>query len=121
MKGDTNDCFLFDSFFYSNNLVESVMDVGADMIGVVKTNTKVFFKETIDNITNNWPGYSYLVLRSKPMVPRVRPLIAIGYKHIWELPGNYPVFYVVMEIYHYVEITWRILVTPVCLYNIYDH
>ena len=26
--------------------------------------------------------------------------------HRWELPGNYPVFTVVMVIYHYVEIIW---------------
>ena len=34
-------------------------------------------------------------------------------KHRWELPGNYPVFTVVMAIYHYVERIWRILVTPI--------
>ena len=28
-----------------------------------------------------------------------------GVKHRWELPGNYPVFTVVMVIYHYVERT----------------
>ena len=33
-------------------------------------------------------------------------------KHRWELPGNYPVFAVVMVIYHYVERIWRIIVTP---------
>ena len=33
--------------------------------------------------------------------------------HRWELPGNYPVFTVVMVIYHYVERIWRILVTPI--------
>ena len=43
------------------------------------------------------------------------------YHHRWELPGNYPVFTVVMVIYHYAEIIWRILVTPNFLYNIYDH
>ena len=32
--------------------------------------------------------------------------------HRWALPGNYPVFTVVMVIYHYVEIFWRIIVTP---------
>ena len=42
-------------------------------------------------------------------------------RHRWELPGNYRFFIVVMVIYHYVERTWRILVTPDCLYNIYDH
>ena len=42
-------------------------------------------------------------------------------KHIWELPVNYPVFTVVMVIYHYVERIWKIIVTPDFLYNIYDH
>ena len=41
--------------------------------------------------------------------------------HIWESPGNYPVFTVVMVIYHYVERIWRILVTPNFPYNINDH
>ena len=41
--------------------------------------------------------------------------------HRCELLGNYPVFNVVMVIYHYVEIIWRILVTPNFLYNIYNH
>ena len=35
-----------------------------------------------------------------------------GVQHRWELPGNYPVFAMVMVIYHYVERIWRILVTP---------
>ena len=44
------------------------MDVGADLIGVVKINIKGFFKDNIENLTNNRPGGSYLVLRSKPIV-----------------------------------------------------
>ena len=39
----------------------------------------------------------------------------------WKLPGNYPVFAVVVVIYHYVERIWRILLTPNFLYNIRDH
>ena len=35
-----------------------------------------------------------------------------GVRHRWELPGNYPVFIVVMVMYHYDEGIWRILVTP---------
>ena len=42
-------------------------------------------------------------------------------RHIWELPGNYPVLAVVMAIFHYVERIWRIIVTPNFSYNIYDH
>ena len=49
------------------------------------------------------------------------PVFEASLRHRWELPGNYPVFTVVMVIYHYVEITWRILVTPDFLYNTYDH
>ena len=41
--------------------------------------------------------------------------------HIRELPGNYPVFTVVMAIYHYVKIIWRILLTPNFSYNIYNN
>ena len=55
--------------------------MGAELIGMVKTNTKGLCKETIENLTKKWPGGSYLVLRSKPMVPGGRPLIAIGYKY----------------------------------------
>ena len=39
--------------------------------------------------------------------------------HRWELSGYYPVFIVVMAIYHYVERIWRILVPPIFIYNIY--
>ena len=41
--------------------------------------------------------------------------------HRWELPGNYPDLTMVIVIYHNIERIWRILVTPVFLYNIYDH
>ena len=57
------------------------MEVGAEFIGVVNTNTKGLCKETIEKLTKDWPGGSYLVLRSKPMVPGYRPLISIGYKY----------------------------------------
>ena len=48
---------------------------------MVKTNTQVFYKETIEKLTKDWPGGSYPVLRSKPMVPGDMPLVAIGYKY----------------------------------------
>ena len=51
MKGGTKDCFLFDNWFVSKKAAEAAMEVGADFIGMVKTNTKVFCKETIENIT----------------------------------------------------------------------
>ena len=47
MKGSTNDFFLFGSWFSSKKSKEVDMYVGVYMIGVLKTNTKVFFKDTI--------------------------------------------------------------------------
>ena len=57
------------------------MEVSAKLIGMVKTNIILFCKETIEKLAKDCPGGSYLVLRSKPMLPGDRPLIAIGYKY----------------------------------------
>ena len=81
IKGVTKYCFLFDSWFNSKNAAEAEMEMGAELIGMVKTNTKGFCKETIEKLTKDWPGGSYLVLRSKHMVPGDRSLIAISYKY----------------------------------------
>ena len=67
--------------FSSNKASEAEMEVVAELIGMVKKNTKGFCKETIENLTKDWPGGSYLMLRIKPMVPGGRTLIAIGYKY----------------------------------------
>ena len=48
---------------------------------MVETNKKVVCKETIENLTKDWSGGSYLMLRIKPVVPRGRPLISIGCKY----------------------------------------
>ena len=48
----------------------------------LKTNAKGFCKETIEKLTNYWTGGSYLVLRSKPMVPGDRLLIANRWKEL---------------------------------------
>ena len=56
------------------------MYVGAEMIGRFKTNTKGLCKDTIENMTNYWPGGSYLMLMINPLVPGDSPLIDIGYK-----------------------------------------
>ena len=47
VKGGTKDCFLFDSWFDYKKASESAMELGDEFIGVVKTNTKGFCKETI--------------------------------------------------------------------------
>ena len=58
IKGGTKDCFLFDSWFASKKAEEYVVEVGSDLIGIVKTNTKGFWKETIEKLTKDWSGGS---------------------------------------------------------------
>ena len=57
------------------------MYVGADMIGIVKINTKLLCSDTTKNLTKDFPGGYYLLLEIKYTVPRYRPLISIGYNH----------------------------------------
>ena len=40
IKGGTKDCFLFDSWFASKKATEAAMELGDELIGMVKTNTK---------------------------------------------------------------------------------
>ena len=80
-KWAMKDCFIFDSLFSSNKSVESVTEVDADLIGMVKKNTKVFFKDTIENITKDWTGGYHLMLRIKPMLPGGRALMVIFYNY----------------------------------------
>ena len=54
-KGGTKDCFLFDSWFPSKKAAEAAMELGAELICMVKKNTKGFYKETIEKLTTNWP------------------------------------------------------------------
>ena len=57
------------------------MDVGADMIGMVKTKIKGFCKGYIENLTKYWPGGSYVVLKIKHVVHRYRTLIDLGCRY----------------------------------------
>ena len=86
--------FLFGSWFSSKKLAEATMYVCADIIGMVKINIKGFCKDTIDEIKNDFPGGSYLVLRSKPMIPWGRPLFSIGYKYnAWKVISFIATYY----------------------------
>ena len=53
IKGGTKDFFLFDSWFASKKASEDAMEMGAELIGMVKKNTKVFCKDTIENLTKD--------------------------------------------------------------------
>ena len=49
--GGPKDCFLFHSWFASKKSAEAAMELGAELIGMMKTNTKGFCKETIEKLT----------------------------------------------------------------------
>ena len=57
------------------------MDVVTETIGMVKTNIKGFYKDTINILTRDCPVFSYLVLKIKSTVLSDRLLIYIGYKY----------------------------------------
>ena len=99
------DFFLFDIWSLSKKSEEAAIEVCADLIGIVKTNTQVFCKDTIGDLTKDWPVCSYLLLRSKPRVPRGRLLIFIVSKYnvqkvlyyiviekIWSTQAGLPLF-----------------------------
>ena len=65
--------------FFSKKIAGAAVSIGVDLIGIVKTNTKGFYKSTIEGLTKDWPGGSYIVFRSKSMVTGGKPLISIGY------------------------------------------
>ena len=58
-----------------------MVDVFAEMIGMVKTNTKLFCKYSIKNLTKDWPGGYYLMSKRSYTVPMDRLLIYIGYRY----------------------------------------
>ena len=47
----------------------------------MKTSHKGFCLATLEKLMKDWPGGSYLVLKSTPIFPGERPLLAIGYKY----------------------------------------
>ena len=53
IKGGMKDCFLFDSWFASKKAEEAAIEVGAELIGMVKKDTKGFCKDTIEKLTKD--------------------------------------------------------------------
>ena len=56
------------------------MAAGVHYCGPVKTIHKGFCLALLENLTKDWLGGSYLVIKSTPRVPGERPLLTIGYK-----------------------------------------
>ena len=59
---------------------EEVKAVGVEYCGPVNTGHKGFFLATLEKLTKDWTGGSYLIMKITTRVPGDRPLLAIGYK-----------------------------------------
>ena len=74
----SNDTYFADSSFSSVETTEEMKAAGVHYCGLVKTIHKGFCLDTLEKLTKDWPGGSYLVMKSTPRVPGGRPLLAIG-------------------------------------------
>ena len=78
----TSNCTLFtDSWFSSVKTAEEAMAAGVNYCGPAKMIHKGFCIATLENLMEDWPGGSYLVMKSTQRVPGGKPLLAIGYKY----------------------------------------
>ena len=77
----SNDTYFYDSWFSSVKPAEEMAAAGVDYCGPVKTSHKGFCLSTLEKLMKDWPGESYLVLKSNPRFPGERPLLSIGYKY----------------------------------------
>ena len=76
----SNDTYFADGWFSSVKTAEEMAAAGVNYCGPVKTSHKGFCLATLEKLMKDWPGGSYLVLKSTPRVPDERALLAIGYK-----------------------------------------
>ena len=77
----SNDTYFPDIWFSSIKNAEEMADAGVDYCGLVKTIHKGFCLATLEKLMKDWPGGSYLVMKSTPIFPGEITLLAIGYKY----------------------------------------
>ena len=75
-----NYTYFDDSWFSGVKNADEAMNSGVDYFGPVNMSHKGFCLATLENLMNDCPGGSYLVMKSYPIVPGGRPLLPIGYK-----------------------------------------
>ena len=76
----SNDTYFADSWFSSVKTMRIWQLQESIIAGRWRRATR-FFLDTLDKLTKDWPGGSYLVLKSTPRFLGEIPLLAIGYKY----------------------------------------
>ena len=74
----SNATYFNDIWFSGVKRAEELMPEGLDYCGPVKTSHEGFCLATLENLMNDWPGGSYIMIKSTPRAPHDRPLMAIG-------------------------------------------
>ena len=74
----SNDTYFADSWFSSVKTAEEAMAAKVNYCGPVKIIHKVFCLATFEKLVKDWPGGSYLVMKSNPIFPGEITLLAIG-------------------------------------------
>ena len=76
-----NDTYFADIWFSSVKAAGQLMAAGFNYYWPVKTSHKFFCISTLKRLMKDWPGGSYLVMKSTSRFPCVGPLLDIGYKY----------------------------------------
>ena len=77
----SNNTYFSDSWFSSVKTAEEMAAAGVNYCRKVKTSHKGFCLATLEKLMKDWPGGSYLVLKSTPRFPGESPLLVISYKY----------------------------------------
>ena len=70
-----------DWWFIGLRTAEEEIYEGVDYCGPMKTIQKRFCLDILEKLTKDFPGGSYLVMKSNPIFPGDRQLMDIGYKY----------------------------------------
>ena len=74
----SNYTYFYYSWFSSVKTAEEMGAAGVDYFGLMKTIHKGFCFATLEKLMKDFPGGSYLVLKSTPRFTGERTLLAIG-------------------------------------------
>ena len=74
----SSDTYFADSWFSSVKSAEEMAVSWVNYCTPAKTSHKGFCLATLKKLTKDWPGGSYLVVKSTPRLPGELPLLAIG-------------------------------------------
>ena len=76
---NSNDTYFSDIWFSGVKTAEKKIAEGVYYCGLVKTIHKGFCLDKLEKLTQDWPGGSYLIMKSTPRVHGDIPLMEIGY------------------------------------------